>query len=52
MVTNFDNSAWENPMGTAGFEFVEFSSPRPEELEKLFTLLGFTHIANHKSKKR
>ena len=41
---------WENPMGTAGFEFVEFSSPEPENLEKLFKQLGFTHIANHKSK--
>ena len=43
-------SQWENPMGTAGFEFVEFSSPEPESLEKLFSQLGFTHIANHKSK--
>ena len=50
MVANNDNTQWENPMGTAGFEFVEFASPRPEELEKLFTALGFTHIANHKSK--
>ena len=46
-----EESLWENPMGTAGFEFVEFASPEPENLEKLFTQLGFTHIANHKSKK-
>lgn len=50
MVTKTDNTAWENPMGTAGFEFVEFSSPEPEKLESLFSALGFTHIANHKSK--
>ena len=41
---------WENPMGTAGFEFVEFSAPAPNELEILFISLGFTHVANHKSK--
>lgn len=45
-----DYPQWENPMGTAGFEFVEFASPEPEKLEKLFNTLGFTHIANHKSK--
>ena len=46
-----NKAEWENPMGTAGFEFVEFSSAEPEKLEKLFEQLGFTHIANHKSKK-
>lgn len=51
MVTKVDNTLWENPMGTAGFEFVEFSSPEPQKLEKLFETLGFSHIANHKSKK-
>lgn len=41
---------FENPMGTDGFEFVEYSSDKPEELEKLFTDLGFTEVAKHKSK--
>ena len=41
---------WENPMGTDGFEFVEFTTPRPEKMIKLFEGMGFTHIANHKSK--
>lgn len=41
---------FENPLGTDGFEFVEFTSPEPEKLEALFTLLGFTPVARHKSK--
>jgi 4-hydroxyphenylpyruvate dioxygenase len=41
---------WENPMGTDGFEFVEFATPKPQEMIALFDALGFTHIANHKSK--
>jgi 4-hydroxyphenylpyruvate dioxygenase len=39
-----------NPMGTDGFEFIEFASERPNELAKLFTMLGFTAIAKHISK--
>jgi len=50
MNTTEDTPIWKNPMGTAGFEFVEFATPKPLELEKLFLALGFTHIANHKSK--
>lgn len=41
---------FENPMGLQGFEFLEFSSPEPEQLKKLFEQVGFTHIANHRSK--
>lgn len=39
-----------NPMGTDGFEFVEFSGPEPERLAQLFTTLGFTMVAKHRSK--
>ena len=39
-----------NPMGTDGFEFVEYASLDPLPLEQLFTKLGFTKIAKHKSK--
>ncbi len=42
-----------NPLGTDGFEFVEFSAPNAEGIKKLndlFTLLGFTPVAKHKSK--
>ncbi len=41
----------ENPAGTDGFEFVEFAHPEPQELRDLFTRMGYTHVANHKSKK-
>lgn len=40
----------ENPMGLNGFEFVEFTGPDPEALASLFTAMGFTHIATHRSK--
>lgn len=39
-----------NPMGTNGFEFVEYASIDPMPLENLFTQLGFTKIAKHRSK--
>ena len=41
---------FENPMGLMGFEFVEFSSPTPNVLEPAFEKLGFTRVANHRSK--
>lgn len=39
-----------NPMGTDGFEFVEFAHPDPEELTRVLTLMGFTAVARHRSK--
>lgn len=41
---------WENPLGTDGFEFVEYASQEPEKLAALFESLGFTAIARHRSK--
>ncbi len=41
---------FENPIGLQGFDFVEFASPEPEAVEALFEQLGFTHVANHRSK--
>jgi 4-hydroxyphenylpyruvate dioxygenase len=41
---------FDNPLGTDGFEFVEFTSPEPEGLKGLFELMGFTAIAKHRSK--
>jgi 4-hydroxyphenylpyruvate dioxygenase len=40
-----------NPMGTDGFEFVEFAHPQPAELHALFSRMGFAPVARHKSKK-
>lgn len=41
---------FDNPMGLCGFEFVEFSSPTPDVLEPLFEKMGFTLVAEHRSK--
>ncbi len=41
---------FDNPMGLMGFEFVEFASPAPGVLEPVFERMGFTHVANHRSK--
>jgi 4-hydroxyphenylpyruvate dioxygenase len=41
---------FDNPLGTDGFEFVEFTSPEPERLKGLFELMGFVAVARHRSK--
>jgi 4-hydroxyphenylpyruvate dioxygenase len=41
---------YENPLGTDGFEFVEFTSPDPPALQRLFETMGFTAVARHRSK--
>src|SRR5438552_3885046 len=43
-------SLWENPLGTDGFEFVEYAAPDPAALGRLFEQMGFTAIARHRSK--
>ena len=40
----------ENPMGTDGFEFVEFCHPDPQALDRLFKVMGFSVVAKHRSK--
>jgi 4-hydroxyphenylpyruvate dioxygenase len=39
-----------NPMGTDGFEFVEFAAADHAEMEALFLRMGFIKIGHHKSK--
>src|ERR1700744_1661195 len=41
----------DNPMGTDGFEFVEYAPPEPKQLHALFKLMGFAPVARHKTKK-
>jgi 4-hydroxyphenylpyruvate dioxygenase len=41
---------WENPMGTAGFEFIEYAAPDPVAMGALFERMGFTAIAKHRHK--
>ena len=40
----------DNPAGTDGFEFVEFAHPDPDALRETFRQMGYTHVANHRSK--
>src|SRR3954451_13133704 len=40
----------ENPMGTDGFEFVEYTAPDTALLRDLFTKMGFPAVAKHKRK--
>ncbi|MGH8461495.1 MAG: 4-hydroxyphenylpyruvate dioxygenase [Stenotrophobium sp.] len=42
-----------NPLGSDGFEFVEFTAPTPQgvrQLHDLFQMLGFAAVAKHRSK--
>ena len=41
---------WDNPMGTDGFEFVEYTGPDPAALAELFERMGFVAAARHRSK--
>ena len=45
-----DFQAWENPMGTDGFEFIEYAAPDPKALGALFEQMGFAAIARHRHK--
>ncbi len=41
---------FDNPMGLMGFEFIEFASPTPNVIEPVLESMGFTKVANHRSK--
>jgi 4-hydroxyphenylpyruvate dioxygenase len=45
-----DMAREDNPLGTDGFEFVEFAHPEPEKLGALLKLTGFTPVCVHRSK--
>ena len=40
----------ENPIGTAGFEFIEFAHDTPATLSHLFVQMGFKAVAQHRTK--
>jgi len=40
----------ENPIGTGGFEFVEYTAPDVARLHTLFEQMGFRAVARHRSK--
>ncbi|GAB7523446.1 4-hydroxyphenylpyruvate dioxygenase [Paraburkholderia sp. 2C] len=41
---------WDNPVGTDGFEFIEYAAPDPKALGRVFEQMGFTAIARHRHK--
>jgi len=41
---------WDNPVGTDGFEFVEYTAPDVAQLHTLFERMGFRAVARHRSK--
>ncbi len=43
-------TVWDNPMGTAGFEFIEYAAPDPQAMGALFERMGFKPIAKHRHK--
>src|SRR5881628_4193656 len=43
-------AAWDNPMGTDGFEFIEYAAPDPAVMGALFERMGFKPIARHRHK--
>jgi 4-hydroxyphenylpyruvate dioxygenase len=43
-------AAWDNPMGTDGFEFIEYAAPDPQAMGALFERMGFKPIARHRHK--
>ncbi len=41
---------FDNPMGTDGFEFVEYTAPDTAALARLFDQMGFRAVGRHRSK--
>jgi 4-hydroxyphenylpyruvate dioxygenase len=41
---------WDNPMGTDGFEFIEYAAPDTAAMGALFEQMGFQAIAKHRHK--
>jgi 4-hydroxyphenylpyruvate dioxygenase len=49
--TETTGDLWDNPMGTDGFEFVEYTAVDTAALGRLFESMGFAAVARHRSKK-
>ncbi|WP_042421534.1 4-hydroxyphenylpyruvate dioxygenase [Comamonas granuli] len=45
-----DIAAWDNPMGTDGFEFIEYAAPDPAAMGRVFESMGFRPVARHRHK--
>jgi len=49
-MTQITENLWDNPIGTAGFEFVEYTAPDTAALRKFFEQMGFRAVGKHRSK--
>ncbi len=49
-MTDASKSLWDNPLGTDGFEFIEYAAPDPAAMGRLFEQMGFIAVAKHRSK--
>ena len=47
---NSHTASLDNPAGTDGFEFVEYTAPDPQMLRALFAQMGFPAVARHRRK--
>ncbi|MFT3779013.1 MAG: 4-hydroxyphenylpyruvate dioxygenase [Ottowia sp.] len=43
-------TTWDNPMGTDGFEFIEYAAPDPKAMGEVFERMGFAAVARHRHK--
>ena len=50
MPTASHGNLWDNPLGTDGFEFIEYAAPDPLAMGRLFEQMGFTAVARHRAK--
>jgi len=48
--TPVTSDTWDNPVGTDGFEFIEYAAPDPAAMGALFERMGFQAIARHRHK--
>ena len=44
------STPWDNPMGTDGFEFIEYAAPDPAAMGRAFEAMGFKPVARHRHK--
>ena len=49
-MTQITQNLWDNPIGTAGFEFVEYTAPDVKQLSAFFEQMGFRAVGKHRSK--
>src|SRR5665213_1346341 len=49
-MTQIAQNLWDNPIGTAGFELVEYTAPDTVALRKFFEQMGFRAVGKHRSK--